>query len=119
MARHGGRLQRLKDVFKTLVYELARYRNSLGEVIPQRVIERAPSAELAPDQKDQDSLPPHEALDEILRLYIEEDVSAAILCSVVSVRPMLSVVRLVDVNEYKTTPGGGGGGAFNPAWVWA
>lgn len=97
-----GGYNALKDVFKTLVYELARYRNSLGEVIPQRVIERAPSAELAPDQKDQDSLPPYEVLDEILRLYIEEDVSAAgIMQRGFSEADVKRVVRLVDVNEYK------------------
>lgn len=97
-----GGYNALKDVFKTLVYELARYRNSLGEVIPQRVIERAPSAELAPDQKDQDSLPPYEVLDEILRLYIEEDVSASgIMQRGFSEADVKRVVRLVDVNEYK------------------
>lgn len=97
-----GGYNALKDVFKTLVYELARYRNTLGEVIPQRVIERAPSAELAPDQKDQDSLPPYEVLDEILRLYIEEDMSAAgIIRQGFAPADVQRVVRLVDVNEYK------------------
>ena len=68
----------LKDVYKTLVYSLATYRNQCakneekGEVIPERVITRPPSAELAPDQKDEDSLPPYPVLDEILRLFIEE-----------------------------------------------
>jgi NAD+ synthase (glutamine-hydrolysing) len=64
----------LKDVVKTQVYELARYRNSISPVIPERVITRPPSAELAPDQKDEDSLPPYDVLDAILQLFIEQDV---------------------------------------------
>ena len=70
----AGGFAPLKDVFKTLVYDLSRYRNSLGdgEIIPDRVITRPPSAELAPDQKDEDSLPPYDILDELLRLFIEE-----------------------------------------------
>lgn len=92
----------LKDVLKTLVFELSKYRNTLGEVIPPRVISRPPSAELAPDQVDEDSLPPYDILDEILRLYIEEDVSAAnIIAKGFSEEDVNRVVRLVDVNEYK------------------
>src|SRR5699024_9669241 len=72
----AGGFALLKDVSKLLVYRLARYRNSLGRVIPERVITRAPSAELSPEQKDADSLPPYEILDEVLRLYVEEDQSA-------------------------------------------
>ena len=72
----AGGFDVLKDVPKTLVYELSRYRNRLAPVIPERVIERPPSAELAPDQKDEDSLPPYDVLDRILELYIEEDMSA-------------------------------------------
>jgi len=62
----------LKDIKKTLVYRLAEYRNTLGLVIPQRVIERPPSAELRPDQKDQDSLPPYDVLDAIMEAYVEQ-----------------------------------------------
>lgn len=93
----------LKDVFKTLVFKLCRYRNTLGYVIPERVITRPPSAELAPDQKDEDSLPSYDILDEILRLYIEEDQSAdAILSTEQFDRDTVyRVLRLVDVNEYK------------------
>lgn len=93
----------LKDVFKTLVFKLCRYRNTLGYVIPERVITRPPSAELAPDQKDEDSLPSYDILDEILRMYIEEDQSAeAILATKKFDRETVyRVLRLVDVNEYK------------------
>src|SRR5439155_1452964 len=65
----------LKDITKTTVYELCRHRNSLGVAIPERVITKAPSAELKPDQKDTDSLPPYEELDPILRGYVEDDLS--------------------------------------------
>ncbi len=70
----AGGFAPLKDVYKTLVYKLAQYRNQCGdgEIIPNRVITRPPSAELAPDQKDEDSLPPYDILDEVLRLFIEE-----------------------------------------------
>ena len=92
----------LKDVFKTLVFELSKYRNTIEEVIPPRVISRPPSAELAPDQVDEDSLPPYEILDEILRLYIEEDASAqSIIAKGFESSDVNRVVRLVDINEYK------------------
>src|SRR4030042_3224681 len=65
----------LKDVAKTRVYRLANYRNSLSQVIPQRIIERPPSAELRPDQTDQDSPPPYDVLDAILEAYVERDLS--------------------------------------------
>ncbi len=93
----------LKDVFKTLVFRLCRYRNTLGYVIPERVITRPPSAELAPDQKDEDSLPSYDILDDILHMYIEEDQSAeAILATNKFDRDTVyRVLRLVDVNEYK------------------
>ncbi len=65
----------IKDVYKTLVYELCRYRNTLGAVIPERVLTRPPSAELRPDQKDSDSLPPYEVLDPLLQLYVERQLS--------------------------------------------
>ena len=67
----AGGFDVLKDCPKMLVYALARYRNTLSQCIPERVITRPPSAELAPDQKDEDSLPPYEVLDEIVELYVE------------------------------------------------
>ena len=92
----------LKDVFKTLVFELSRYRNTISEVIPPRVISRPPSAELAPDQVDEDSLPSYDILDEILRLYIEEDFSAqSIIEKGFEEEVVKRVLWLVDVNEYK------------------
>ena len=98
----AGGFDVLKDVPKTLVFALARYRNQSSPVIPQRVIDRPPSAELAPDQKDEDSLPPYEILDEILRLYIEEDASAeAIIAAGFERACVYEVLRKVDRNEYK------------------
>ena len=106
----AGGFDVLKDVSKTLVYELSKYRNELGgagesgtfEAIPQRVIDRPPSAELAPGQVDQDNLPPYDILDRILELYIEEDASAsAIVAEGFDEQLVRRVVRLVDVNEYK------------------
>ena len=92
----------LKDVFKTRVYALATYRNGISPVIPQRVIDRPPSAELAPGQKDQDSLPPYSLLDEILALYIEQDMSAEdIVAKGIDATTVYQVIRLVDINEYK------------------
>lgn len=92
----------LKDVFKTLVFELSKYRNTIEEVIPPRVITRPPSAELAPDQVDEDSLPPYDVLDEILRLYIEEDQSAeSIIAKGFKAEDVNRVIWLVDLNEYK------------------
>lgn len=98
----AGGLDVLKDVPKTLVFELARYRNTLSPVIPERVITRPPSAELAPDQKDEDSLPPYPVLDRILELYIEDDQSAeAIIAAGFRAEEVYHVIRLVDINEYK------------------
>ncbi len=98
----AGGFNILKDVPKTLVYALSRYRNELSPVIPVRVIERAPSAELAPDQKDEDSLPPYDVLDKILHRYIEKDESAkTIIEAGFSEEVVLRVVQLVDRNEYK------------------
>ena len=92
----------LKDLPKTLVYRLAHYRNSLGAVIPQRVIDRPPSAELAPDQQDSDSLPPYDVLDQILALYVEQDYSPQqIMAAGFAEHEVRRVVRLVDINEYK------------------
>lgn len=92
----------LKDVPKTLVYRLAAYRNQLSPVIPQRVIERAPSAELATNQKDQDYLPPYSILDEILERYVERDQSAAeIIQAGFDPKTVRQILRMVDLNEYK------------------
>jgi NAD+ synthase (glutamine-hydrolysing) len=94
----------LKDVPKTLVYELARYRNSLGTepVIPECVLNRPPSAELRPNQKDSDSLPPYEVLDPILRLYVEDDLSVAqIIALGHDAATVERTARLVDRSEYK------------------
>ena len=84
-----------------LVYALARYRNTLGECIPDRVITRPPSAELAPDQKDEDSAP-YDVLDQIVELYVEQDASRErMLAAGFSEDDIARVVRLVDLNEYK------------------
>ncbi|ERP96475.1 NAD synthetase [Marinobacter sp. ES-1] len=98
----AGGFDVLKDVPKTLVFRLAWYRNSLSQVIPERVITRPPSAELAPDQKDEDSLPGYDILDQILNLYVERDYSAeAIVAEGFERADVERVVRLVDINEYK------------------
>jgi NAD+ synthase (glutamine-hydrolysing) len=94
----------LKDVLKTLLYELAAYRNTLGThpVIPQAVIEKPPSAELRPNQKDSDSLPPYDVLDPILRAYAEDDRSLEEMLAMGFDRPTVErVMRLVDLSEYK------------------
>jgi len=92
----------LKDITKTTVYELCRYRNSLGEVIPERVISKPPSAELKPGQKDTDSLPPYEELDPILMGYVEQDLSPEELVSAGhDPKTVARVVELVDRSEYK------------------
>ena len=92
----------LKDVPKTLVYQLARYRNSLSSVIPQRIIDRPPSAELRPDQTDQDSLPPYEVLDAILERYVELDKDPAhIVADGYDPAVVKKVVRMIDLAEYK------------------
>lgn len=98
----AGGFDVLKDVPKTMVFELSRYRNTIEEVIPVSVIERPPSAELAPDQKDEDSLPPYDVLDQILELYVERDFSAqAIIDEGFAEEDVRRVLRLVDINEYK------------------
>ena len=98
----AGGFAPIKDVPKLLVYRLARHRNGRDPVIPERVLTRAPSAELRPDQTDQDSLPPYEVLDPILRLYIEEDQGIdAIVAQGYEAPVVRRVARLVDRNEYK------------------
>lgn len=98
----AGGFDVLKDVHKTLVYRLSAYRNSIAPVIPKRVIERAPSAELAPNQTDQDSLPPYAELDAILERYIENDMSdAEIVAEGYNAATVRRVIGMVDRNEYK------------------
>jgi len=92
----------LKDVAKTLVFRLARWRNSLGRVIPERIITRPPSAELRADQTDQDSLPPYEVLDAILEAYVERDTRPAdIVARGFAAADVAKVVRLIKMSEYK------------------
>jgi len=92
----------LKDIFKTTVYRLAAWRNSLAEVIPTNTIEKPPSAELRPSQKDTDSLPPYEQLDPILELYIEDDLSPEeIIALGHDAEVVRRITRLVDRSEYK------------------
>jgi NAD+ synthase (glutamine-hydrolysing) len=92
----------LKDITKTMVYELCRYRNSISKAIPERVITKPPTAELKPDQKDSDSLPPYDELDPILRGYVEEDLGPEELVAAGN-RPevVARVIQLVDRSEYK------------------
>ncbi|HKM16345.1 MAG TPA: NAD+ synthase [Marinospirillum sp.] len=98
----AGGFNAIKDVYKTKAFELCTWRNSQSYVIPQRVIDRPPSAELAPDQKDEDSLPPYSVLDKMLQGYIEDDLSAAdLIAAGFKQEEVLRVVRLVDMNEYK------------------
>ncbi len=98
----AGGFAPIKDVPKLLVYQLAHYRNSIAPVIPERVLTRAPSAELAPDQKDEDSLPPYDMLDPILERYVELDQSAAeIIAAGFSAEQVARALSLVDKNEYK------------------
>jgi len=94
----------IKDVPKTMVYELARYRNSLAvpEIIPSSIIDKPPSAELRPDQKDTDSLPPYDILDRILTAYVEEDKSIEqIVAMGIDEQVVMRAARLVDSSEYK------------------
>lgn len=98
----AGGLAVIKDVPKTLVYKLAKYRNSLGPVIPESVLTKEPTAELKPNQKDRDTLPPYETLDPILKAYIEEDKD---LNEIVSLgfdkEAVFKVSNMVDKSEYK------------------
>ena len=92
----------IKDVPKVLIYELSRYRNTLGNVIPERILTKAPTAELRPGQKDTDSLPPYEILDKILKCYVEEDMDIQkIAARGFDAELVRKVVNLVDRSEYK------------------
>ena len=98
----AGGFAPIKDCSKTLVYRLARYRNSLGAAIPERVITRPPSAELRPDQKDSDSLPDYDILDPILEAFIEEDLSVAeITARGFDRETVIRTLEMVKRNEYK------------------
>lgn len=98
----AGGFALLKDVFKTEVYALARYRNTLSEVIPENALVKPPSAELRPDQKDSDSLPPYDELDPILEAYIEKVASFSELVEMGFEKDMVKkVITLVDRAEYK------------------
>jgi NAD+ synthase (glutamine-hydrolysing) len=92
----------IKDIAKTLVYRLCAYRNSVSDVIPERILTRAPSAELRPDQTDQDSLPPYEILDGIMQLYMEENrPTEYIIAAGYKKEDVDRITRLIKINEYK------------------
>ncbi len=98
----AGGLAVISDVPKTMIYELAHWMNREKEMIPSATIEKPPSAELKPNQKDQDTLPPYEVLDEILRLYVEDNLSARdIIGRGFDEKTVRWVQRRVDLNEYK------------------
>jgi NAD+ synthase (glutamine-hydrolysing) len=98
----AGGLAVISDVPKTMIYELARWIDREKEIIPRSTIDKPPSAELKPNQKDQDTLPPYETLDEILRLYVEENLSARdIIGRGFDEKTVRWVQRRVDLNEYK------------------
>jgi len=92
----------IKDIVKGMVYRLCRYRNSIAPVIPERILTRAPSAELRPDQTDQDSLPPYDALDAIIEAYMENDMSPTdIMAGGQRPEDVKRIVELIHRNEYK------------------
>ncbi len=98
----AGGFAAIKDVPKTLVYDLAKYRNSLKEVIPERVFTKAPTAELRPNQKDTDSLPPYDILDPIIKAYVEDDRNCKEIVSMgFDELTVKKVLGLVDKSEYK------------------
>ena len=98
----AGGFAPLKDVSKSMVYKLSNWRNQQSNIIPQRIIDRLPSAELRENQLDQDSLPPYDILDPILELYIEQDKSPEEIISAGYDRDVVKkMVMLVDRNEYK------------------
>ena len=92
----------LRDVYKTTVYDLAKYRNTLGEAIPQRIIDREPSAELSEDQKDSDSLPTYDVLDPIIEAYVEDDKTKKEIIDLgYELEDVERVIDLINFNEYK------------------
>ncbi len=98
----AGGFSVLKDIFKHMVYQLSHYRNTLSPVIPEAVITRAPSAELADDQKDQDTLPPYDVLDKIIELYVEQDMDPLkIYSDELNKETVDRVIKMINRNEYK------------------
>jgi NAD+ synthase (glutamine-hydrolysing) len=98
----NGALAVIADVYKTQVYELANYINKDKEIIPQNIITKAPSAELSPDQKDEDSLPPYELLDKILQLYLEDYKEFNQISEIIGDEETVKkVLNLVDRSEFK------------------
>jgi NAD+ synthase (glutamine-hydrolysing) len=100
----AGGFAAIKDVPKTLAYDLAKYVNARADqpVIPERTLDKAPTAELRPDQKDEDSLPPYEVLDPILQAYVEEDQDLEqIVAMGFDAGTVADVIRMVDRSEYK------------------
>lgn len=97
----NGAFNPIKDIYKTDVYKLANYRNSLKSDIPTNILNKEPSAELAPNQKDSDNLPDYEILDKILHGYIEDDLSAAQLKEIYPVTIVDKIIKLVNLSEYK------------------
>jgi NAD+ synthetase len=96
----------LKDVVKTLVYRLARYRNTLGAVIPERVLTRAPTAELRHDQEDQQTLPPYDVLDAILEGYVEDGADArALIARGLPEAAVRDVIQRIHASEHKRRQG--------------
>jgi len=101
----------IKDVYKTMVYQLAEFRNKKAgsDIIPKRIITKAPSAELKPDQKDTDSLPPYDILDPILIAYVEDDLSPSEIKELgYEAKLVEKVIQMVDGNEYKRRQGAPG-----------
>lgn len=97
-----GGLAVIADVYKTDVYKIARYINRDEEIIPVEIIEKAPSAELKPDQTDQDLLPPYEVLDEILKIYLEENKELNEISKIIGDEELVGrILRMVDLNEFK------------------
>ena len=98
----NGGLAAISDVPKTMVYEIARFINRENEVIPERIIEKPPSAELKPDQRDQDDLPPYDVLDGILKAYVEDNKSADEITGMgYDASIVRDIITRVDRNEYK------------------
>lgn len=98
----AGGFALLKDISKTLVYKLCQYRNEINPIIPTRIITRPPSAELRPDQTDQDSLPPYDILDAIIEAYVENNLDAAKIVSMGYEEAVVNrVINMIDRNEYK------------------
>ncbi len=98
----SGGFALISDLPKTMVYKVAEYLNSEGEIIPMRVLTKAPSAELRPGQKDQDDLPPYDILDAILKRYLEQNTSPdRIIAEGFNPETVYRIVQMVDRSEYK------------------